>query len=89
MQGCHCSSSACASQNHFLQIVQRTVGVEGIGDFDSDVHQLFLLDRTIGDDVLEGFAFEEGAAGLFADVINRTDIRVIQRRGSFQVMLES
>ena len=32
---------------------------------------------------------DEGAAGLFADVINRTDIRVIQRRGSFGFAAEA
>jgi len=56
--------------------------------------QLVQLEGMIGDDVLKRFAFEilhndEGATGGFADVVDGTDIGMIQGRSSFSFAPEA
>lgn len=37
MHECHCSSSACASQNHLLHVGQRTVAGNPQSDFSGEI----------------------------------------------------
>ena len=58
-------------------------GVESIRDLDGDLEQLFQLDRTALDAMLQRHAVQklhgdEGPAFVFANVMNRTDIGMIQ-----------
>ena len=61
-------------------------GVERIGDFDAErQHRVQRQAAALGDSLLQRDAFQvlhddEGAAVLLADVVNRADVGVVQRR---------
>ena len=59
--------------------------IEGVGDLDAQRQNRFQLHRAIADQVLECDAVEElhdeeRAIALLANVVNRTDVGMIQRR---------
>jgi hypothetical protein len=59
--------------------------VEGVGDLDAQRQNRFQLHRAIADQVLqrdtvEELHDEEGAIAFLANVVNRTDVGMIQRR---------
>jgi hypothetical protein len=69
-------------------------GIESVGDLDRVSEELIELDRAADDDVLEGGAIEklhgdESFAGVFADVVNGADIRVVERGGGAGFALEA
>ena len=69
-------------------------GVERVGDFDADFEKAFEFERAAGDDVLESGAVEkfhgdEGAAVVFADVVDRADVGMVQGGGGAGFALEA
>ena len=63
-------------------------GVERVGNFDAEVEQRFDFERTSADQVLQRFSVEAfhgeiGVAAVFADVVNGTDVGMIQRGRGF------
>ncbi len=69
-------------------------GVEGVGAVDADFEEEFDFQRVRGDEVLERSAVEkfhgdEGAAVVFADVVDGTDVGMVQRGGGTRFTLES
>ena len=63
-------------------------GIERIGNFNGDGKQPVKVQRTAGDHVLQGHTFHElhdheCAPLFFADVVNGTDIRMVQGRSGF------
>src|SRR5271169_6004766 len=59
--------------------------IEPVGDFDSNAKQWFQFEWATADYVLQGHAIhelhgDEGAAIFFSDVVNRTDVGMIERR---------
>ena len=69
-------------------------GVEGVGAVDADFEEAFEFERVRGDEVLERGAVEkfhgdEGAAVVFADVVDGADVGMVQRGGGTRFTLES
>ena len=69
-------------------------GIEAIGDLNADLQQLGDFDGPPGDAMLQRLPLEqlhgdERAAFEFADIINRANIRMIQRRGGARLAAES
>ncbi len=69
-------------------------GVESVGDLNRDVEKLIEIDGAIGDEVFEGLAVEEfhgdeGAAFVFADVVDGADVWVVQSGGGLGFALEA
>ena len=69
-------------------------GIERVGDLDSQIEQLFNLERTALDLVFEGYAVQilhgdEGLPVLLADVVNGADIGMVQGRGRLRFALEA
>ena len=69
-------------------------GVEGVGAVDADFEEAFEFERVRGDDVLERGAVEkfhgdEGAAVVFADVVDGADVGMVQRGGGTRFTFES
>src|SRR4029077_2354111 len=61
-------------------------GVQGVGDFDGQSQERFSIEWRAGNSVLEGGPLKalhgnKGAALMFADVINRADIGMIECGG--------
>ena len=68
--------------------------VEGVGNFDGQGKNLAGLHRTARDAVLQGYAIQklhgdEGLAVLLADIVNRTDVGVIQSGGGLGFALKT
>src|SRR6516165_9441392 len=66
----------------------RVRGVQSVDNVNGHIQQPLQFHGATGDDVLQGLAFQilhsdERPAVFFADVINRTNIRMIQSRSSF------
>src|SRR5262249_14243965 len=64
--------------------VRAVCGIERISDSDGDLQQRLQLYRSAADALLESLSFEqlhrdEVPALMFADVVNRADVRMIQR----------
>ena len=62
-------------------------GIQSVRDFDGEIEEMFRLHRLRGYELTESFAFEilhddEGAAIMLADLMNRTDIGVVEGGGS-------
>jgi hypothetical protein len=60
-------------------------GIEGIGNLDGEGENGLGFERSAGDFVFQGDAFrqfhgDEGLTVLLADIMNGTDIRVIESR---------
>ena len=69
-------------------------GVERVGDFDADFEKAIEFERAAGDDVLESRTVEklhgdEGAAVVFADVVDGADVGMIQRGSGASFALEA
>ena len=69
-------------------------GIEGVGNLDGDGKKLVPFQRTPLDHVLEGHAIEklhhhEGAAIFFADVVDRTDVGMVERRSGARLPAEA
>src|SRR5215469_12972035 len=68
--------------------------IERVGNFNGDGQQPFRINRSAGYQVLQGHAIEklhdhEGAAFLFADVVDSANVGMIQRRGCFSLASEA
>jgi hypothetical protein len=68
--------------------------VERVGDFDAERYEHFKSDRATCDQLFERGALQElhrdeGLAVFFAEVMNRTDIRMIKRGGGLRFALEA
>ena len=58
--------------------------IQSVGNFDGEIEQHLKLKRTAGDAMLQRRAFQilhhdEGMAVLLRDLVNRSDVRMIQR----------
>jgi hypothetical protein len=67
--------------------------IESIGDLDSEGKQAVNIEGTSGNLVLESQAIEElhnheSAAMFFSDVVNGTDVRMVQSRSSLRLALK-
>jgi hypothetical protein len=67
--------------------------VEGVGNLDGCIQHLFALHRFSGNQVLEGLALEqfhgdEGLAVVLVDLVNRADIRMVERGGGARFALK-
>ena len=68
--------------------------VQGIGNFDSDIQDLFRGERAAPNPVLERLPLhqlhhDEGPILMFADVVNRADVGMVQCRGGPGFALEA
>ena len=69
-------------------------GVERVGNFDAERDEHFKCDRVMRDELFERGALQElhrdeGLAVFFANVVNRADIRMIERGGGLRFALEA
>ena len=69
-------------------------GIKGIGDLNAERQNLVGLERAIGDAMFERYAVkelhdDEGIAILFAYVMNRADVRMVQRGSRLGLPLEA
>ncbi len=69
-------------------------GVEGVGHADRQVEQSIDRERAHGDAVLQGDALQKlhrdkGPAVVLVDVVNRADVRVVERTGGAGLALEA
>ncbi len=72
----------------------RMRGVERVGDFEAEVEDALERQRAAPDFLLERVAVEqfhhdEPLPGVFAHVVDRADVGVIERRGEARLTLES
>ena len=68
--------------------------IKAAGNLNADLQQFCQLDAALGDAVLESLALQqlhgdEGTAFEFADVVNRADVRMVQRRCGARLAVES
>ena len=64
--------------------------VERVGDVDADANYLLGGQRAILEPLLERFSLEQlHHDGVVADVVERADVRVAQRRDGFRLPLEA
>jgi hypothetical protein len=68
--------------------------VEGVGDINGDGHQQIELKRLVADQVLQGLAFEvlhgdEGTAVVLANIVNRTNVGMIEAGSGLGFAAES
>ena len=64
----------------------RVRGVQRVGDLDPEIDNLVNLEHAAGQSIVERLAFhpfhdDERLALVFADVVDRADVRVVQRGG--------
>jgi len=69
-------------------------GIEGIGNFDGEVKEAIELHGTASDEMLQRLTFQtfhgdEGLAVFFSDVVDGTDIRMIESGGGFGFAAEA
>jgi hypothetical protein len=69
-------------------------GIESVGDFDGIGEELIEFERAAGDDVLESgtiekFNGDESFAGVFADIVDGTDVGMVERGGGAGFALEA
>ena len=68
-------------------------GLEGVGDLDAEIEQGVELEGSRGEAVAQGFAFEqlhgdERLPVVLVDVVDRTDVGVLERGGGAGLALE-
>ncbi len=69
-------------------------GIEGVGDFDGEGDESLGVERAAGDFVFESCAFQalhgdEGAALMFADVVDGANVGMIQGRSRLRFAAET
>src|SRR4029077_2995075 len=69
-------------------------GIEGLDYLDGDVKETREIQGATGEIVFEGSTLEvfhgnEGVAAIFADIVNRADVGMIQGRGGLRLAFES
>ena len=62
----------------------RVSGVERVGDLNGEIYCVRCLQRSLTEHLAERLSFEvlhddEGLAFMFIDVMNRADVRVVER----------
>src|SRR5215831_6383474 len=72
----------------------RVGSVQGVGDFNGHIEQLFHIHRALGNGVFQGLAFQklhgnESLSVLFANVVNSANVGMIECRGSMCFTLKA